>query len=316
VKKLFGKFFFLFVLVFSSIAIPNLLYINTNYWQGTVINPTKKFSNIPDDIQIANVGSSHGECDFDYREISNKGFNFALSQQYPLYDYLVLKQYINRFDKNAVLLIPISYFHITTMKTDFKDHRARYYRFLSKENMDVYSEQEKILFTFVPVLTAGKTIEFIIKDRPPSSVYKTMTEPELIKDSIEKHDVWTTGAENAQEREKRSAHNKYLVSLIIELCYTNNIQPVLVTTPFTLMLNNVYAEKTPWFFESFHQFTRELQEAYPGLPYFDYSHDSRFENEFSLFRDCDHLNITGAEKFTAIVIADLQASGLLNIHSP
>jgi len=308
-RKFFGKFLFLFVLIFLSIVIPNLLYINTNYWQGTVINPTEKFNHIPDNIQIANVGSSHGECGFDYREISNRGFNFALSQQYPLYDYLVLKQYVNQFDKNAVLLIPISYFHITSMKIDFKDHRARYYRFLSKENMDVYSEQEKILFTFIPVLTAGKTIKFIIKDRPPSSIYKTMTEQELIKDSIEKHGSWTAGTENTQEREKRAAHNKYLVSQIIELCYTKNIQPVLVTTPFTSILNNVYAEKTTWFFDDFYRFTHELQEAYHGLPCFDYSHDPRFENDFSLFRDCDHL---GAEKFTAIVISDLQTSGLLS----
>jgi hypothetical protein len=55
-----------------------------------------------------------------------------------------------------------------------------------------------------------------------------------------------------------------------------------------------------------------LQEAYPDLPYFDYSHDSRFENNFLLFRDGDHLNTAGAEKFTAIVISDLQAGGLIS----
>jgi hypothetical protein len=311
-KKFIVKFLLLFTLILFSIGIINILYIKTNYWKESVINLTVKFKDIPDNIQIANVGSSHGVYDFDYSNVPYLSFNFALNSQLFLYDFALLRQYINRFDKNAVLLIPISYFQITRRKTDFQDQRARYYRFLAKEYMDFYSIKEKILFTYIPVLSAGNTLMFIIKDQPITPEF--MTKSDLIEYCNKKHKQWTTDSEidNVFEAgEKGFAYNQYLVSQIVEFCYENDIKPVLITTPITSILNNIYTDESPGFFETFYRFTRELQEAYPGLPYFDYSHDPRFENDFSLFRDGDHLNTAGAQKFTAIVISDLQVSGLI-----
>jgi hypothetical protein len=280
------------------------------------MNEISKFKNVPEHIQIANVGSSHGECGFDYSNVSYQGFNFGLSSQLYLYDYLILKQYINKFDKNAILLIPISYFQITRIKTDFKNQRARYYRFLAKEFMDFYSIKEKILFTYIPVLSAGNTFKFIIKDQP--IVPENKIESDLIEYCNKKHRQWTTNDEvdNVFEAgEKGFSDNTFILRQIVEFCYANEIQPVLITTPITSILNKIYAEKSPGFFDTFYRFTRELQEAYPGLPYFDYSHDSRFEYDFLLFRDGDHLNTAGAQKFTSIVISDLQASGLISLNN-
>jgi hypothetical protein len=314
-KKFAIKCLLLCTLIFSSVGMLNFFYIRTNYWQNTVVQG--KFKNVLEHIRLANVGSSHGMRSFDYRGVPCISFNFGLNDQRFLYDYAVLRQYINRFEKDAVLLIPISYFQITSEKTNFRDQRARYYHFLDREYMDFYSVQEKILFTVVPVMTAENTLRFIIKDQRPAAASKTAKEPELTRYCVKKHKSWTNDRKvDRKTKEQRFAKNKYLVSQIIELCHAHNIRPVLVSTPITSVLNNIYMEKTPDFFDDFYRFTRELQEAYPGLPYFDYSHDSRFENDFSLFRDGDHLNIIGAEKFTAIVISDLQASGLLNIHSP
>ena len=318
-KKFLLNFSILIALLFSSIEILNFLYVKTNYWKANNVNELLKFEDIPDSISLANVGSSHGIASFDYINVPYQGFNFGLSSQCYLYDYLVLKQYINQFSKNAVLLIPISYFQITRIKTDFKDQRARYYRFLKKEYMDIYSVREKILFSFLPVLTAGDTFRFIYRDIdiPPRS--KFMTEPELIKYCTEKYRSWTTDDEHGhvfEAGEEGFVRNKFLISQIVEFCYAKDIQPILITTPITSILNDKYAEKSPGFFDTFYRFTRELLEAYPNLSYFDYSHDPRFENDFSLFRDGDHLNIYGAEKFTAIVISDLQTSGLLSIQLP
>jgi hypothetical protein len=177
--------------------------------------------------------------------------------------------------------------------------------------MDNYSVQEKFLFT-VPVLTAGPNLIHIIKDNPSSWEFKTMAGDELIKYCEEKHKSWTTDTKIEFEAgEEGFAYNKQLAGQIIEFCYAHDIQPVLISTPVTSVLNKIYAERSPDFFDTFYRFTRELQEYYPNLPYFDYSHDPRFEDDFPLFRDGDHLNIFGAEKFTAIVVSDLRASGIL-----
>ena len=310
-KKFFIKFLFLVVTLFVVIGGLNYFYTQTNYWKNGIIGEVIKFKNVPEHIQIANVGSSHGRNAFDYSHVSYQSFNFAISGQRFLYDYAILKQYINRFDKNAVLIVPISYFQITRIKTNFSDQRIKYYHFLNKRYMDFYSIQEKIL-TLFPVLTTRDPLKFIINENRSVAKLKTMTESELFEYCVNKHKSWTTDNDFEFEMgEEGIAYNKDLVSRMIEFCYANDIQPVLVSTPITSILNNVYNKKSPQFFSEFYRFTRELQEASPSLLYFDYSHDPRFENDFSLFSDGDHLNTAGAEKFIAIIIHDLQESGLL-----
>ncbi len=45
-----------------------------------------KFYNVPDEIEIANFGSSHGNEAFYYDDFGMTGFNFALSSQSVQYD--------------------------------------------------------------------------------------------------------------------------------------------------------------------------------------------------------------------------------------
>ena len=312
-KKIIEKCLLLFILVLASVMALNFFYTRTNYWKSYFVDPTSKFSDVPNNIQLANIGSSHGVTGFNYRQWTYRSFNFAVTAQFFLYDYKIINQYIERFDKNAVLLIPISYFQITRIKTDFQDQRARYYRFLEKQYMDSYFLPEKIMFTIVPVLSAEDTFKFIIKDLPLTDLQKSMPVNELVGFCIARYKDFTAkenflGKESGEEG---FAYNKAWAGKIIELCLANNIQPVLVSTPITSILNNIYAERSPEFFNTFYRFTRELQETYPSIPYLDYSHDPRFENNFSLFLDGDHLNTAGAEQFTAIVVSDLQSSGTL-----
>ena len=280
---------------------------------------TSRFNSVPNNIQLANVGTSHGKASFDYQTIPYLGFNFAHGGRL-LYDYRVIKQYIEHFDKNAVLFIPISYFQITRINTDYRMVEAAHYPFLDKQYIDNYSERKKIVYTYIPVLNADNEIVRIINERlmkPPEDLSQSMTIPELEVYSKRRYKSWTQNRQTEKEMgEEGFAYNKSLVSKMIELCLAHDIQPVLISTPITSVLNQIYAEESPDFFNTFYRFTRELQETYPAVPYFDYSHDPRFENDFSLFLDSDHLNAAGAKKFTALVVSDLQTSGLLPIIDP
>ena len=55
----------------------------------------------------------------------------------------------------------------------------------------------------------------------------------------------------------------------------------------------------------------DLAEKYPEIPYWDYSHDEEFSPYIELFMDDDHLNLYGAEKFTARIIEDLKRADYL-----
>jgi hypothetical protein len=71
--------------------------MQTNYWK--LQNSVDKFNAVPHNIQLANLGSSHGTDGFDYTGIPYRTFNFALGGQHYPYDYAILNQYINDFEK-------------------------------------------------------------------------------------------------------------------------------------------------------------------------------------------------------------------------
>jgi len=318
-KKFFVKCFIMFLIVFSALFVINYWYTNTNYLKSR-IKPIEKFYSVPEHIQLANLGSSHGADDFDYSNMPYRAYNLGLSSQLYLFDYAVLKQYINHFDKGSVCIILVEYFEITGIKTDFSDLIMRYYRFLDKDNMPEYSIIDYIQYARFPVLTLGNNIlsgglNFMVMAEDEQEKSAEFTNIDELKKICEERYTYLRGYDSSsfvhESGDAGFAYNQKLLSDIIELCLANDIQPVLVSTPIISILNKIYAEKSPGFFDTFYRFSREICKKYPGLLYFDYSHDGRFSNDYSLFMNGDHLNKAGAKKFTSVVVADLINAGLL-----
>ena len=73
-----------------------LFYLDIMYEQKTSdpIAEVNKFNFVPEGIQIANMGSSHGDAAFNWdsltKERNFKCFNFALASQPYKYDYALL----------------------------------------------------------------------------------------------------------------------------------------------------------------------------------------------------------------------------------
>jgi hypothetical protein len=313
-RNLLIKCLVLALIVSCILFFLNAIYIKTDAWKYQ--NHLEQFAHIPQHIRIANFGSSHGLYSFEWSSSPYQAFNFGLSGQSHLYDYALLQQYSNHFDKNAVVIFLIEY--IEQIKIDYSDQISRYYRILDKAYMPEYSLQDHIRYSAFPVLGAGDTIRSIVSDYNPEVKFQkiwhsTMSEEELVEYSSKYYIGWTTDSPDGtlQKRAEGFIYNQKILSDIIDYCLARELQPVLISTPITGILNAIFEEKTPDFFETFYRFSRELSEKYPNVPYLDYSHDKRFENDSSLFRDGDHLNIYGAKKFTLIVIEDIQSLGLL-----
>ncbi|MDR2746208.1 MAG: hypothetical protein LBB77_02075, partial [Treponema sp.] len=277
---------------------------------------------VPQNIQLANFGSSHGRYDFEWSDSPYQAFNFGLDSQLHLYDYALLRQYSKHFDKNAVVIFLIEYFEIEMIKINYSDQIPRYYRILDKKYTPEYSFWDYIRYAVFPLLSAGDNIRLIVYDINPEVAfqkkwYSTMSEEELAEYSSKHHIDWTTDSPDGTTLQKGAegfVHNQKILSDIIDYCLARELQPVLISTPITGIFNDVFEERTSDFFETFYRFSREISEKYPNVPYLDYSHDKRFENDISLFFDGDHLNIYGAKKFTSIVVEDIQSLGLLPIR--
>lgn len=309
-KKFLVKFLLLLALAAGCLMALNTRYVATNYWK--MENNVWKFNAVPTGIRLANFGSSHGEVGFKYDEFPQYApFNFGVSSQKYFWDYGILQQYAGHFAPKAVVLLPVSYFGITARSKNYDDVRPRYYRFLQREHFDRWSGLDAIRYAQLPVLSAGPNMLRCFFDVPPdkidifSKLTTHMEEDALDKYCRNKHKTWTSG----EKGEEGYRQNLAEVCRLVEFCMDKGLQPVLVTTPITTVLNDIYAQDKG-FFDTFYRFIGEIQARY-GVPYFDYSHDAEFSPHFELFTDRDHLNTFGAEQFTARVVADLQAAGLL-----
>ncbi|QZY55489.1 hypothetical protein [Crassaminicella profunda] len=284
----------------------NSLYINTNYYKS--LDYTEKFNHVPEDIEVANLGSSHGMYGFDYTDFDVTGFNFGLYAQGFYYDYKILKQYAPKLRQGATIIIPISYFSFYQSYHDekFEKFNKSYYRFLKPIYIKNIKLKDYITRSLFPLLGEGGNIRKVFEDieyEPKEWEIITWNKfnAEGIKEEGKKRamhhmkDIIHPGKENKPET-KRELKN------IINYCIENNYKPVLVTLPFLKYYNDSFPDE---FYDEFYKEIKDIRNQYEGLDYRDYSHDKRFIEDIGLFVDSDHMNVNGRKKMTKIILEDL-----------
>ena len=254
------------------------------------------------EVDVGNLGSSHGAYDFSYDKITDRGytcFNFANTSQSYNYDYAVLKEYGHYMKDDSVLFIPVSYFSFNnelTNSTEAEAMSVRYYHFLSPQNIPDYDLYVDIVTTRLPILSAG---EDILQLFPNLNAVLTA---HAANEGIDVEEF----ARRAQERYSRHFDNKEDYFLderienlyeIIDYCKENNITPVLITTPFSKYYVDLVSQD---FLQEFQTTVNTIAND-TGVNYYDYSHDERFYENLEYFSDSDHLNETGAAYFTDIL---------------
>ena len=159
-----------------------LFYLDMMYEQkvSTGMSEVNVFNFIPHNIQLANTGSSHGQCAFSWdalaAERGYETFNFALTSQSFLYDYSLINMHKDDFADGSILFIPVSYFSFNEEATDPADQEAisvRYYRILSPQYNPDYSLYKDLVTVRFPVLSAGEEIFELFK---PPVIFPSLSE--------------------------------------------------------------------------------------------------------------------------------------------
>lgn len=272
------------------------------------------------DIQIANVGSSHGAYDFDYTIYTERGyscFNFGNTSQTYDYDYALLKEYGNNMLPGSVLFIPVSYFSFnneTVNDTEKQALSTKYYRILSPENMPNYDPYVDLVTYRLPILSAGKDIMKIF-----NKWFPTLPSFSIIAYAADTGVNAEEFAARANSRYSRHFDNKEEYFMperitelyeIIDYCMEHDITPVLITTPFSSYYYDQISDK---FLEEFHSTVTTIASD-TSVNYYDYSHDERFRDNLELFSDSDHLNIDGARYFMEVLTDEVAELEKFRVH--
>lgn len=258
-------------------------------------------------IKVGNLGSSHGAYDFNYKLLTERGyecFNFANTSQSYDYDFAILKEYVQYMDEDSIMLIPVSYFSFNNEVVNEAEAEAmslRYYHFLSPENIPNYDPYIDITTNKLPILSAGEDILKLFPNFKLSIVALAAEDNEIDMEEFTRR---------AKERYSRHFDNKEEYFLperiqnlydIINYCKEQDITPILITPPFSKCYQDLVSET---FIQEFQETVNAI--AYDtGVEYYDYSYDDRFRGSLAYFMDADHLNEEGAAYFMEILISEV-----------
>lgn len=321
-KKLVLKFLALALAIALPLMVANTLYLQTNFWLTN--NERYRIVDHPDDIELLNLGNSHEYAALRWGDLfDGTAHNFALSSQSPRYGLSVLKDKERFLSPGAVVLIPVSFFDFETdfdeLYNEFPAYDTRYYSLLSnKFNIVNYSLEKDLLYNYLPALTAKENLKHIWDDiELPTSYY--VEDPRTVGGGIGLAEVATrkasdwenhvmVPAEDGSAVDRVTEENRRWIEATIAYCLEKGYKPVLLSSPVTDALTS---RLSPDRIERFDGAMAAIQEAYPEVPWLDYSRDERFVASYDLFRDSDHLNSAGGDRYTKQVLEDLANLGLI-----
>ncbi len=262
----------------------------------------RRFLDAPKEIQVANLGSSHGENGFSYLHHPDlAAVNLAYGYQTLDQDERVLENYIDRFAKGSTLYIPISSFSLIgepPTRSDILSLNRRFYYFMRRDLIIDFSWREWLAAMSPGLFYPSWRAEHWNVDEFDEVSDRT-TDP-----SGAQSDAETTLEGHILLYKKDGGYsirqeNADCLTRMVALCKEHGVTPVLITTPFLREYDDLIPEDFLAMQLSFLEtFTTEQ-----GIAYLDFSRDSRFIDRYDLFINSTHLNSEGALLFTDLVLS-------------
>ena len=301
------------IILLGLFLILNYLYKKTNHYKNSINQLQKYLKGVPKDLEIVNTGSSYARYAFDYSHTDSKGFNFGLQPQSLSYDFRILKQYTPNLQEGCIVLItlPNLVFGFSDYEND--NSNTKYYYFLESENILGYSKFKHLVRVTFPVLSSKKNVFRIIKDVPLDTSYNQdenlMAEEQVHNNALSRVEGWkkqfhlsnTIHSNAANELEKEFEDTTSLLNEMVEYCFDKGLKPAIVVPPTSSIINDLLSE----------EFMKRvlydnIEKANKGrVPVLDYLYDNRFQ-DYKLYINSDILNRMGREKFTKVVMSDLE----------
>lgn len=296
--------FFTAFVIFLEIF--NYKYLSTDPFD------TNRFQNVPDGIQVCNIGASYSRFGFNYEDYNDLvTFNFGLISQSSEYDYRVLNYYKDKLADGCIVFIVVS--NLVLVGPDevsepfFKSKNQRYYTFLPKDLIKEYSDKERLQVKYLPSVLSGGFQDIIFGEKDTYNwIHRSVEGQSLrgISDKIIKSNWTDKSIKDDSGHVIPLEEDVEAIYKIIELCEEVGAIPILITTPFPKEFNDSISVNASEENNIFYKVIEEIVNN-TNVDFYDYSYDSRFINDYSLFFDEAHLNKEGARVFTDIVMNEI-----------
>lgn len=320
-RKFLGKVLILLMVLGILLAGANSVYVHTEYYKN--LNDMRKFSDIPEHIDILNFGASHSACAFSWNEYENfEGFNMALGSQTVVYDNALFHYYFSHLDENSTVVLEVmfkSLYEEEPAQPPYGTDITRYYQILPGKYIRQWNWKDALFYQYIPILGNRRAAvshirkewfgeERVVGELEQQSVQEELTgEPTQVLTGWGEEAMLAEGNRRAGVFMELSGSQEHGVQYeafidIIETCKENHIQVILVTAPTLPCFYNGFSGE---FMERFYADMDEICEKY-DLLYLDYTGDERFLVDYRWYGDTDHLNGYGSRIFTKAFLEDIQ----------
>ncbi len=288
-----------------------IAFIFLEYKLGTITNSYSfkkaKLEQKLDSIEVLVLGSSQATYGINPDYFDLYGFNLSNISQSLFYDCELTLKYADRMPKLRYVLINISYFSFGYEMTDgIEKWRDFYY----SQYWDIeFPELDKLdlrCYSKVFLYTPRSAASYCVNGFDVNLVSEYMANGSLKMDTVDNHvnindefGKQRVQFHRKQYKEERIDQNLMYLDHLVKELKRRNIQPILITPPVlstysrfadTLLLNKN------------NELITSLCSKY-DTRYVDYFNDPRFVKRD--FKDNDHLNFIGAEKFSRIINDEL-----------
>jgi hypothetical protein len=267
-------------------------------------------------VQAIVLGNSHGD-NISFEALGIDGYSLARAWG----DFFETQYYVNyllpRLPNLEIVFIPISYFSFSWDNgsvTKLEDRRAQIYQTLPAWNfisgdIDIFFEGK--IDNLFPIKTivredhwkgvfytavAGKNVSSINNilvetcDYPDETLLGEIAKKRVI-------DTVTMGKEIFTKQPDIHSNTYLTLAETIKYLQSNGVRVILFTPPYYEDYTTKYFMENPGDINQMRQLMAKLLQEY-GVEYYDFSDDKNFVDDISLYKDSDHLNLCGKNKFS------------------
>ena len=291
------------------ISIPLALILLSDVWLRATNSLYKQkiagLHNNKDSIAVLILGNSHATYGVDPSQFTLYTYNLANSGQTLYFDKRLTLSFINQLPQLRFVFISIDYHSLYSSSQGNRDKWLYYASGLKYKNRNYILEDiSPFLFGYGPKLSVSlsrKAVGEKFKIGKDKTAQGTMIKgyiPFAGKPAMFNIKAYQKRAKTTTETVLKSVEAKEVLEDLddfIEILKARNITPILFATPtykeYNLLLDtSIINQNTA---------TIDYLCRKHNVMYWDYSQDTSFTKEY--FFDCDHLNITGAARFSKLL---------------
>jgi hypothetical protein len=254
-----------------------------------------------ENVEILILGNSHAHYGINPEYLTMRGFNFSnISQSLDL-DYALLETYGSKLENLKIVIIPVSYSSLfSSLLYGDEAWRIKNYVLYYRIKCATSIQNNFELLNGTMIANLYRLYQYM-KDRgggggiTVSDAGFGLKYSSTIKNNLEETGK-TAALRHTYYDEKIFFHNQEMIQNIIEWCNKKDVKVVFVTLPayyaYVNELNDIQLNKTI-------NYTDDIVEKAENVYYYNFLEDNNFIADD--FFDADHLNETGAEKFTKMI---------------